>query len=205
MKKIINNINNYIINNFIIKHLTVVNNKLRFTTVTVDNFERILKDRTLFLIIFSILLYGLSILIYGLLISYFVFLFLLGMCYLHMKYMNYVEHLIKKTDGYKKYKKNLDEAKQKAYAEFNRRSANFNRQYNKQCNNGTNTEINNAFKLFKISINSNETEIKRKYKELVLIYHPDKYTKESEKEIATRNFQKLNAAYDVIKKYKNIN
>jgi DnaJ-class molecular chaperone len=37
-----------------------------------------------------------------------------------------------------------------------------------------------------------------------LQYHPDKYVNESSKqEIATRNFQKLNAAYEVIKKYKN--
>ena len=62
----------------------------------------------------------------------------------------------------------------------------------------------NWFKLFGLSEISSIQEIKSRYKKLALQYHPDKYVNESSKqEIATRNFQKLNAAYEVIKKYKN--
>lgn len=48
--------------------------------------------------------------------------------------------------------------------------------------------------------------IKRRYRELTKKWHPDKFVNKSEEtqETAKRNFQKLNNAYNNIKKYKNI-
>jgi curved DNA-binding protein CbpA len=60
-----------------------------------------------------------------------------------------------------------------------------------------------ALKLLNLNVKSTEEEIKRKYKELAKVYHPDKYSNDDKKqEVAKRNFQKLNYAYDIIKKYK---
>jgi len=61
-----------------------------------------------------------------------------------------------------------------------------------------------ALKLFKLTDSSTDIEFKKKYKELAMKFHPDRYatdTKENQ-DIATRNFQKLNEAYEVIKKTK---
>jgi hypothetical protein len=69
-----------------------------------------------------------------------------------------------------------------------------------------NTDIDNAFKLFNLSINVDVETIKKRYRELAILYHPDKFIDKSEKiqKAATRNFQKLNNAYNIIKKYKNL-
>ena len=51
-----------------------------------------------------------------------------------------------------------------------------------------------------------EITIKRKYRGLSKIWNPDKFINDSieNQEIANRNFQRLNNAYNIIKKYKNI-
>jgi len=52
----------------------------------------------------------------------------------------------------------------------------------------------------------NET-IKKKYRKLAMKWHPDRFANDTfeNQEIAKRNFQKVNNAYQKIKEYKNIN
>lgn len=69
-----------------------------------------------------------------------------------------------------------------------------------------NAELENAMKLFKITNRTSINEIKNIYRQLAIKWHPDKWvndTKENQ-EIANRNFKKMQSAYEVIKKYKNI-
>lgn len=80
---------------------------------------------------------------------------------------------------------------------------------NKYTNTKTNyisVDVYNAFKLLKLSQDSNIEQIKKKYRELVMKHHPDKYDNNPDNhKIATRNLQKLNNAYSVLKKHKNFN
>lgn len=91
---------------------------------------------------------------------------------------------------------------------FNGRS-NYRSNYNNHSyvNKNTTSDLDNAYKLMKLEKTVDETTIKKKYRELSMIWHPDKWstnTKENQ-EIAGRNFIKLNNAYELIKKHKNIN
>jgi len=68
------------------------------------------------------------------------------------------------------------------------------------------TALDNAYTLMKLDKKDDESTIKKKYRELSMKWHPDKFatdTKENQA-IANRNFIKLNSAYDLIKKSKNI-
>jgi hypothetical protein len=56
--------------------------------------------------------------------------------------------------------------------------------------------IADAYKLMKLTYSNTPDEIKKKYRQLAMQWHPDKF--------ANRNFQKLNSAYNIIKKHKNI-
>ena len=58
----------------------------------------------------------------------------------------------------------------------------------------------------KLNKNDSEITIKKKYRELSLKWHPDKWTTNTieNQAIANRNFIKLNNAYELIKKHKNI-
>ena len=69
------------------------------------------------------------------------------------------------------------------------------------------TKLKNAYLLFKLPSTSSVEEIKTKYRELAFKWHPDKWTTDtiSNQNIAKRNFQKLQSAYDLIKKDKGIN
>jgi DnaJ-domain-containing protein 1 len=66
--------------------------------------------------------------------------------------------------------------------------------------------IADAYKLMKLTYSNTPDEIKKKYRQLAMQWHPDRFATESKskQEIANRNFQKLNSAYSVIKKHKNI-
>ena len=63
-----------------------------------------------------------------------------------------------------------------------------------------------AFGLFKLKLDASPGEFKKEYRKLVLKWHPDKWTTDTQEnqEIAERNFKKLNNAYNLIKQYKNI-
>lgn len=70
----------------------------------------------------------------------------------------------------------------------------------------TNQNVINSFKLFGLNTTDNEYKIKDRYRELVKKWHPDLFTNDTKEnqEISKRNMQKVNNAYSVIKKYKNI-
>jgi len=69
-----------------------------------------------------------------------------------------------------------------------------------------NNSIDNAYKLMKLDKTDDEKTIKKRYRELSMKWHPDKYQNDTEENqaIANRNFRKLNAAYELIKSSKNI-
>jgi len=69
------------------------------------------------------------------------------------------------------------------------------------------SKLKNAYILLKLKNTDSEDIIKKRYKELAIKWHPDKWIGNTDKniQIANRNFQKLSAAYDLIKKDKNIN
>jgi len=65
--------------------------------------------------------------------------------------------------------------------------------------------IKNSAKLMKVDLKNDDLiTIKKKYRDLSKKYHPDKYINDSieKQEIAKRNFQKLNTAYNIILEYK---
>lgn len=68
----------------------------------------------------------------------------------------------------------------------------------------TNTEYIDALKLFNLDKTASAEEFKTKYRELSKKWHPDMFSLDSEENqnIANRNFQKLNNAYSIIKKYR---
>ena len=66
--------------------------------------------------------------------------------------------------------------------------------------------VKNSYQLMGLDINDNIVKIKNRYRELVKKWHPDVFsndTKENQ-EISKRNMQKLNNAYNIIKKHKGI-
>lgn len=67
-------------------------------------------------------------------------------------------------------------------------------------------KLDNAYKLMRLNKTDSVETIKKKYKMLAIKWHPDKWSTSTEqnKAIALRNFKKLQAAYDLIKKDKNI-
>jgi len=63
-------------------------------------------------------------------------------------------------------------------------------------------DTNSAYKILEISKNATTDEIKKQYKKLAVKYHPDKvaYLGKDMQEAAKEKFQKLNDAYEKIKK-----
>ena len=64
--------------------------------------------------------------------------------------------------------------------------------------------IRNSYKLMGLEYNTDIETVKKKYRELSKLYHPDKYSNDTveKQEIAKRNFQRLNTAYNNIKSIK---
>ncbi len=101
---------------------------------------------------------------------------------------------------------NFDNLVNKMYEEFIKSNASQGR--NTQTNYSTNTDkLKNAYDLFNITRYESVKKIKSTYKDLVIKWHPDKWESSSNenKEIALRNFKKLQNAYNLIKKDRNIN
>lgn len=67
-------------------------------------------------------------------------------------------------------------------------------------------KLSNAYKLLRLNRNDSIEKIKKTYKILTMKWHPDKWSTSTEqnKSTALRNFKKLQSAYDIIKKDKNI-
>ena len=63
-----------------------------------------------------------------------------------------------------------------------------------------------AYELLEIQRSATDEEVKKAYKKMAIKYHPDKveYLGEDFKKAANEKFQKLNSAYEVIKKERNI-
>lgn len=71
--------------------------------------------------------------------------------------------------------------------------------------NNVDTElINKSFLIFNMTKEDTEYDLKKRYRELSKQWHPDKFVNDiiENQEIAKRNFQKVNNAYNIIKKYK---
>ena len=66
--------------------------------------------------------------------------------------------------------------------------------------------ITDAYRLMKLKYTDTPEDVKKRYRQLAMQWHPDKFATESKskQEAASRNFQKLNNAYNVIKKHKKI-
>lgn len=80
-----------------------------------------------------------------------------------------------------------------------------NRNYQKKQNTtffGFENEIEKAFETLNISKNATDAEVKKAYRKLVLIFHPDK-TELNEK-VASEKFDAITKAYEIIKKSRNI-
>ena len=58
-----------------------------------------------------------------------------------------------------------------------------------------------AYKVLELKSNASDKEIKKSYRKLVVLYHPDKLvnTNPKQKQIAKGKFQKINDAYDLLK------
>lgn len=70
----------------------------------------------------------------------------------------------------------------------------------------TSQKLDNAYKLLKVSKTDTVEKIKKVYRELAIKWHPDKWSTDTleNQKVAERNFKKLQSAYDLIKKDKNI-
>ena len=66
--------------------------------------------------------------------------------------------------------------------------------------------INNAYQILEITPDANEEELKKAYRAMAVKYHPDKVSHlgEDVKKAATEKFQKVQAAYEEIKKQRGI-
>lgn len=115
----------------------------------------------------------------------------------------------------------IDEAKKTVEDYFNSRTYKVNKEFEDLLNELKNQQyrrynvpppiiptqkLENAYKLLKISQSDTVEKIKKVYKELAIRWHPDKWTTSTpeNQKIAERNFKKLQEAYELIKKDKNI-
>jgi len=106
-----------------------------------------------------------------------------------------------------------EEEFKKSHGEFNDFSKRFWEAYQQKANSKRatitfNNDISTSAKLLSINIVQDDEEtIKKKYRKLAMKWHPDRFATDTPKnqEIAKKNFQKISAAYDKIKQYKNIN
>ena len=77
-------------------------------------------------------------------------------------------------------------------------------QYRRRTSSGT--SLNHAYKILEITPQATEAEIKKAYRKLAVIYHPDKVMNmgESHQKSAKEKFQKIQAAYEQIKSARGI-
>lgn len=67
-------------------------------------------------------------------------------------------------------------------------------------------DINNAYQILEVTPDANEDELKKAYRKMAVKYHPDKvaHLGDDVKKAATEKFQKVQAAYEEIKKQRGI-
>ena len=85
-------------------------------------------------------------------------------------------------------------------------SHSYQRTYEQRTTYTSGSSLDNAFKLMKLEYIDSEIVIKKRYRELSMKWHPDRWSCDNveNQAIANRNFVKLNNAYELIKKFKNI-
>jgi DnaJ like chaperone protein len=68
-------------------------------------------------------------------------------------------------------------------------------------------DVNSAYQILEITSSANEDEIKKAYRKMAIKYHPDKVSALGEEfqKAAKEKFQKVQEAYETIKKEKGIN
>ncbi len=115
-------------------------------------------------------------------------------------YINYI-HLIQ-LEKQKEYEDNMYNFR-KTVDDWAKRI--YEQQYKSKVTKTSSMNITSAYRLMGLDVTDNVSVIKKRYRELAIKYHPDKYINKSksEQETAKRNFQKLNNAYTVIKNHKN--
>lgn len=60
-------------------------------------------------------------------------------------------------------------------------------------------EINRAYQILGVSPGASQAKIKNAYRQLVKIWHPDRFTTETDKLVAEEKIKEINAAYHVLK------
>ncbi len=81
----------------------------------------------------------------------------------------------------------------------------FNSNYSNTENQTSSYDLDNAYTILQVDKNTTNDEIKKSYRKLVVKYHPDKVASLGEdiQKQANIKFQKINAAYELIKKERN--
>ena len=69
------------------------------------------------------------------------------------------------------------------------------------------TESGWAYQVLELSADASDAEVKKAYRRLAMMHHPDKVAGQGEiaEAAATRKFQAINAAYEKIKQERNFN
>jgi hypothetical protein len=98
------------------------------------------------------------------------------------------------------FKQRVDDWTRKINEEKNRQQ-----QYRQAPIKKTELTVQQAYKLLQLKLTDDIPTVKKRYRYLAMQWHPDKFaTYEVEKqEAAKRNFQRVNNAYNIIKKHKN--
>lgn len=105
-------------------------------------------------------------------------------------------------ENQKRYDKEFNNFKQRIFNEYQQKN------YSNRGKISFTDDISTSAQLLGINIVQDDDEtIKKKYRKLAMKWHPDRYANDTSEnqEIAKRNFQKVNGAYQKIKEYKNIN
>jgi len=103
------------------------------------------------------------------------------------------------TSKQEAYEKNMNDFK-KRVDDFYKR----NQQQKQQPKINNTDSIQKAYELMDLKLSDDVSTIKKRYRFLAIQWHPDKFCNDrvENQQIANRNFQKVNNAYNIIKKYK---
>lgn len=128
--------------------------------------------------------------------------------YLMIKQMQLQENSYENRQKHRNYQEEFNKILEEMMndARFKNIYEQYKQQYQNQTNYRHSSKLANAYQLFKLPPESTIEEIKLRYRELAMKWHPDKWTTDTitNQNVAKRNFQKLQAAYELIKKDKNI-
>ena len=117
-----------------------------------------------------------------------------------MNLINYY-HYITHTSKQEAYEKDMNDFKKRVDDFYKRNQQQKQRQQPKVSDTDS---IQHAYKLMQLKLTDDVTTIKKRYRFLAIQWHPDKFCNDrvENQQIANRNFQKVNNAYNIIKKYK---